>query len=227
MRHLAKKLGPRTSRDESRPDHERADTDLRADSSPRDAALGSDTAVDTLDSVRVLVVSEEVVVSTWRALRPTMQAACESIALWAVPKAQYHDRLQVVTTVIVPQQRVCGGRFEIPPDAVREMGRMLRRRALVNVAQVHSHPSDWVGHSDWDNAHSFSLRDGALSIVWPRYARELPPMDAWGVHECDATEWRRLERGEAARRIVVAPSVIDLRIRLRGLSGDSEDERGS
>lgn len=221
---LGKKLGPRTSRDEGRSGHGRADRELRADASPRDAALESDTAVDVLGGARVLVVPEEVVVATWRALRPTTEAACESIALWAVPKAQYHERLQVVTTVIVPQQRVSGGRYELPPDAIREMGRMLRRSALVNVAQVHSHPSDWVGHSDWDNAHSFSLRDGALSIVWPRHARELPPMAAWGVHECDATVWRRLGEDETARRIVVAPLVIDLRIQLRGFNGDSEDE---
>jgi hypothetical protein len=165
---------------------------------------------------RTLFVPEEVALATWRALRPTAEVACEGVALWAGPKAQYGELQQVVTTVVVPRQRVSSGRYELPTDAVREMGRLLRRRGLVNVAQVHSHPGTWVGHSEWDDAHAFSLRNGAVSIVWPGYARELPSIDLWGVHECRAGVWVHLAGPETTVRVVVVPLVIDLRIQLLG-----------
>jgi hypothetical protein len=174
----------------------------------------------------VLFVPEEVVIATWRALRPTAEATCEGATLWAAPRSHYDELQQVVTTVIVPRQRVGPGRYELPADAVREMGGTLRRRGLVNVAQVHSHPDEWVGHSDWDDAHAFSLRDGALSIVWPTFGRELQRADAWGVHECSRRTWRRLAPSEAGRRVVILPLVLDLRVGLLGfdMDADADDE---
>lgn len=170
---------------------------------------------------RVLFVPEEIVVATWRALRPNAEATCEGVVMWAAPRAQYDELQQVVTTVIVPRQRVGPGRYQLPADAVREMGQALRRRGLVNVAQVHSHPGEWVDHSDWDDAHTFSLRDGALSIVWPAFGRELPPADTWGVHECGGRIWRRLGPSEVGRRVVILPLVLDLRVGLLGFDMDT------
>lgn len=174
---------------------------------------------------RVLFVPEEVVVATWRGLRPMAEAACEGVVLWAAPKAQYDDHQQVATTVIVPRQRVGSGRYELPADAVREMGHALRCCGLVNIAQVHSHPDEWVGHSDWDDTHAFSLRDGALSIVWPAFGRDLPRKDTWGVHECSGRTWRRLGSCEAGRRVVILPLVLDLRVGLLGFDLNTNEGR--
>ena len=173
---------------------------------------------------RTLYVPHEVVLDTWRALRPTADAGAEGMVLWVTPASMYTSPVQVVTTVLVPRQRVSAGRYEIPPDAVRAMGRTLRESGLVNVAQVHTHPRDWVVHSAWDGAHAFSLREGALSIVWPYYGRVLTPMDAWGVHECRSHAWERLPLAEACSRVRVVPGVLDLRHALEWLPDDDEGE---
>lgn len=167
-----------------------------------------------LAASRILYVSEDVLVASWRALRVTAELSAEAVVFWATPAPLYSSPVQVVTSVLVPRQRVSGGRYEVPADAVREMGRKLRAHGLVNVAQLHTHPSDWVSHSSWDDAHAFSLRDGALSIVWPRYARELPSFRSWGVHECRARQWIQLGSAVAVNRIRILPPVIDLRTSL-------------
>lgn len=183
----------------------------------RPAERGTLANVGTDTTTRVLYVPDEVVVGTWRALRPTADAGAEGVVLWAAPAPLYLGQIQVVTTVIVPRQRVSAGRYELPPDAVREMGRTLRARGLVNVAQLHTHPTDWVDHSPWDDTHAFSLREGAISVVWPWYGRHLPPTAEWGVHERRGADWVRLGSGEAAARVRVLASVVDLRAGLEWL----------
>ncbi len=120
---------------------------------------------------KVLQVPESVIDESWRALRATAARGCEGVVFWAAPADQYLEAVQTCTTVVVPKQYVSPGRYEVPPDAVRALGRTLRAAGLVNVAQLHTHPDQWVGHSAWDDEHAFSLRDGALSIVWPDYGR--------------------------------------------------------
>jgi len=169
---------------------------------------------------RALHVPEAVVVATWQALRLTASRGCEGVALWAGPAILYNTSEQVVTTILVPEQQVGPGHFELPPEGVRTMGQALRDAGLVNVAQIHTHPDSWVGHSSWDDAHAYSLREGSLSIVWPHYGVDLPPQRAWGVHERLRGEWTEPGEKEAQRRVRIMPSVIDLRLHLSFLDAE-------
>lgn len=160
---------------------------------------------------RVLYVGEDILVATWRALRDFSRRRCEGTVRWAGPAFQAKCRFQIVTTVVVPFQRVGPGLFEVPHEATRAMGDALVADYLVNLAQLHTHPDSSVCHSSWDDERAYSSRDGALSIVWPHYGKVLAPMGLWGVHESRARTWVRLADAEAARRIVVVPSLRDLR----------------
>ena len=173
---------------------------------------------------RVLYVPESVVVATWRALRETASRGCEATARWAGPAFQFGAGEQVVTTVVVPGQRVGPGRFEVPHAATRTMGAALGDAGLVNLAQLHTHPDEWVGHSRWDDARAYSTRNGALSIVWPHYGRVLSPPEHWGVHECVGARWRRLGLSAAAARLVVLPDGRDLRVAVELLEADEVGE---
>ena len=42
------------------------------------------------------------------------------------------------------------------------------------LAQIHTHPFGWVGHSDYDDEKAFSQREGAISIVVPHFAAVRP-----------------------------------------------------
>jgi hypothetical protein len=129
--------------------------------------------------------------------------------------------------VMVPKQVVGPGRFDIPHAATRAMGERLVEYQLVNVAQVHSHPDWCVEHSPWDDDHAYSRRDGALSIVWPCYGTLLPAIEHWGVHECQDRTWRLLDPAETARRVVILPSVLDLRLSIDTFSASSGGWTGS
>jgi proteasome lid subunit RPN8/RPN11 len=85
------------------------------------------------------------------------------VVFWAAPKEMYGSSVAVATTVVVPAQRVSPGGFELAPEVVRAMGADLRRRGLVNLVQVHTHPGAGIGHSGWDDSHVFSQREGTLS----------------------------------------------------------------
>jgi hypothetical protein len=144
-------------------------------------------------------------------LRLTAEIECEGTVRWAAPKLTDTAAVQVVSTVVAPAQRIGPGRFEIPHNAVRQMSTRLRELSLVNVAQLHTHPGDCVGHSGRDDECAYSRRDGALSIVWPEYGCALPPLERWGVHECRGGRWMHLVLNDVRKRILIVPSLIDLR----------------
>jgi hypothetical protein len=68
--------------------------------------------------------------------------------------------------------------------------------------QVHSHPSDWTGHSQTDDDFSIASSPGFVSLVWPDYA-VLPArtIDDLGVHRLIDGKWRHLS-GESARLLI-------------------------
>lgn len=182
------------------------------------------------DPIRTLLVPREVLVATWQALATTARRRVEGTVRWAGPARFASEDIHIVTTVIVPGQIGSAGSFVVPHEAVRRMGGALRDHALMNVAQLHTHPGAWVGHSAWDDAEAYSRRDGALSIVWPQYGELLPSLEMWGVHECQDGRWVQLFREHLARRIQIVDSVLDLRTQFeasRTVSADTTAQHAS
>ncbi len=163
------------------------------------------------DRWRTLLVPREILVTTWHALAATARRGVEGTVRWAGPAGVVGDVIQVVTTVVVPDQIGLEGSFVVPHEAVRRMGAALRSNGLVNLAQLHTHPGAWVGHSAWDDAEAYSRRNGALSIVWPFYGALLPSLEMCGVHECQDGCWVQLHGEQRARRMQLVDSVLDLR----------------
>lgn len=58
----------------------------------------------------------------------------------------------------------------------------LRADGNAVVADVHTHPYDWVGLSDVDMAHPIEFRIGLVCLVLPRYASGVPSPDSIGIH---------------------------------------------
>jgi hypothetical protein len=193
-------------------------------SKPTAGVGGGGAHRSTLPPARVLHIGEELIIETWRALRDAARLGCEATVRWAGPAFQARAPEQIVTTVLVPAQRIATGCFEVPHAATRAMGDVLFSNHLVNLAQLHTHPTKWVRHSDWDDTHAYSSRAGALSIVWPSYGRVLPAFDTWGVHQRQNDEWLPLTEREKAERIHILPTSIDMRRTIKRLySLDDED----
>jgi hypothetical protein len=117
----------------------------------------------------------------------------------------------VVTTVTLPDARERDGDWEVDAEEMRRAGRHLRPYGLVRLAQVHSHPATWTGHSETDDERAFSHQTGAISIVLPGYALTYPGLTDAGVHLRERSSWRELEAHEVHDYVRVVPSLIDRR----------------
>ena len=117
----------------------------------------------------------------------------------------------VVTTLTFPNAVLTAGWFEVSPGAMSQAGKHMRAHGLRRLAQVHTHPSDWVGHSPWDDQHAYSHRIGALSIVLPRYGRNSPSLAQVGIHIRTADGWQQIELAFVDKYIRIVPSCCDFR----------------
>src|SRR5438105_998999 len=71
----------------------------------------------------------------------------------------------VVTTVTIPDADLRPRFFDVSPSAMSQAGKHFRAFRLVRLAQVHTHPEAWTGHSPHDDQRAYSQLEGALSIV--------------------------------------------------------------
>lgn len=119
--------------------------------------------------------------------------------------------IAVATTLTIPDAVLEPGRFHVFPEAMSQAGKHFRRYRMQRLAQVHTHPSAWVGHSTWDDGRAYSQAVGAISIVLPDYARNKPTLEQAGVHLRTGNGWRQLSKEEIAKRLRVVPGYLDFR----------------
>jgi hypothetical protein len=117
----------------------------------------------------------------------------------------------VATTLTVPFANEHEGHFYVTPDEMSRAGRHLRYLGMTRLAQLHTHPTDWTGHSLHDDEMAFSQRDGAISIVVPDFAGTAPGLQDCGIHIREAQGWRELNHREKPQTVRILPSLIDLR----------------
>lgn len=119
--------------------------------------------------------------------------------------------LAVVTTVTLPAADERAGNFYVSAQEMSRAGKHLRRMGLMRLAQIHSHPGGWTGHSPYDDEMAFSQRDGAISIVVPSFAGCAPGLADCGVHVRLAHGWHELNPDEKSDLVQIVPSLVDLR----------------
>ena len=120
---------------------------------------------------------------------------------------------RIVTTITIPNGALREQSYRVPPDAMSEAGKHLRKHGLVRLAQVHTHPGSWVGHSPEDDRRAYSQERGAMSIVLPNYGRGEAMLADIGFHVREADAWTRLSETELPARFSFVPSLIDFRQR--------------
>lgn len=135
----------------------------------------------------------------------------EGLVFWAGIEAG--DSSKFVTTCVYPKVRgVSGASVSADVIAGAEVVREVRRRELEIIAEIHSHPGHWVGHSIIDDENPFVLADGNISIVVPCLGDEgMEPLWKCGVYLYSVKDgWRRLSEGEIVERFVVVDEEIAL-----------------
>lgn len=121
------------------------------------------------------------------------------------------NNVAVATTVTVPSADAHAGHYEVSAQAMSRAGQHLRRLRLIRVAQIHSHPGGWTGHSPYDDEMAFSQRYGALSIVVPHFAGCAPGLADCSVHIRNERGWREVDDAEKRATVLIVPSLVDLR----------------
>jgi JAB domain-containing protein similar to deubiquitination enzymes len=133
----------------------------------------------------------------------------EGVAYWAGHRVG--DGV-LLTTCIAPAAITTRGSFETSARANAQVIAYLGAAKLELVAQIHSHPGDFVGHSDSDDHRALMPYEGFLSIVVPHYGREgMRPLTKCGVHLFERTRFRRLTDDEIDLRFRVADGFKDFR----------------
>jgi hypothetical protein len=97
-----------------------------------------------------------------------------------------------VLTVIAPQTTSAPRRVVATNTANARVVNELVDHRFVYLAQIHSHPGDWVDHSDGDDEWAAFKHDGLLSLVVPDYGRGgMLPLAKCGVHRYQGGEFKR------------------------------------
>jgi hypothetical protein len=137
------------------------------------------------------------------------RTAHEGVAYWA---GQRVAGGVVLTTCIAPAATTTRGSFETSARANAEVIAYLGSAKLELIAQVHSHPGDFVGHSDGDDRRALMPYEGYLSVVVPHYGREgMRPLTKCGVHIFERSKFRRLSEDEIDSRFRVSDGFVDFR----------------
>jgi len=102
----------------------------------------------------------------------------------------------MVRLVVAPDAKTDSDRVVVSQDANFHFVKTLSARNFVQIAQVHTHPSLWVGHSPGDSKYAAFKVKWLVSIVVPVYCRKgmLPLEKRCGVFRFNGALFVRLSR---------------------------------
>lgn len=153
-----------------------------------------------------LLVSSSIIADSARLLRPWRRF--ETVVYWA---GHASDTMTVVTSVIRPRQRNTFGSFVVDRSANADVAEWLCEHKLTLVAQLHTHPSEFVGHSCGDDLGAPFAFHGFYSLVIPHHGRRgILPLTQCGVYVFTET-FVEIPPPEASQFIKVVPHAIDLK----------------
>lgn len=122
----------------------------------------------------------------------------ESGVIWYGPRDE--QGCGIVRFVVAPRQKMHWGNYAISVEALTEIVHQLPN-GWKPLAQIHSHPEDWVEHSTYDDEMVSSHR--ILSLVFPFYGRRRSGgfLQGVGIHEWQNGYWHLLEGDDRAHRV--------------------------
>ena len=122
-----------------------------------------------------------------------------------------------INALVAPKTDSDTRRVTIPPIENFYYTKALASNNLVHIGQVHSHPENWVGHSEGDNLWAAFKNEGLISIVVPNYGKDgMLPFRNCGFHRFHEQEFYRLSNKYIKGNFKIVdeePIIIDLRNR--------------
>lgn len=112
-----------------------------------------------------------------------------------------------VTGIYLPEHEARGPCAALQPDERRWLLRELARRDEKLLVQVHSHPGI-AYHSDGDDAGAASFHEGFLSLVVPRYGRDVRHLQECAVFEFFRGSFVPVPPDSIAGRLVLESLIV-------------------
>jgi hypothetical protein len=154
------------------------------------------------DQIKYLIPAEaiyltEKVLSEYGNLSPSN----EGLVYWAGIKRNNEVSIDLV---IAPKTESASRRVVTTPESNVRVVQTLSNSNMIHLGQVHSHPGNWVDHSDGDDKYAAFKINGLLSIVVPDYCSiGMLPLSICGIHRFDHNEFIRLDDAYISERFIV------------------------
>ena len=159
----------------------------------------------------VVMISDSLLIRTADLLASfAAEREAEGVVYWLGIEA---GMKAVVTTLAVPDADTRYGCVLTTPEANARVLTAMVGTPLVLIGQAHSHPGHKVRHSRFDDEHTFTRHEGALSVVVPYFGRRGIRINRCGVHRYINGQFRVVRRVDLPRHIVVIPGEKDFRKR--------------
>ena len=98
-----------------------------------------------------------------------------------------------ISAVIAPKVESAPGRVSTSHRSNFDFVTTLNEKKIIQIAQVHSHPGDWVDHSEGDSKWAAFKSEGLISIVVPNYCKHgMLPLIKCGIHRFRKEKFTRL-----------------------------------
>lgn len=129
----------------------------------------------------------------------------EGLVYWA---GVFENSQYIIKAVVAPETESNYGRVSTSHKANLDFIITLNKLGLIQIAQVHSHPDDWVDHSMGDDKYAAFKIKGLVSIVVPAYCEQgLLPLTCCGVHRFHDTQFLRLSNNYVKQHFLVDSSL--------------------
>lgn len=121
---------------------------------------------------------------------PSNYTPHEMIVYWVGIKEKNKS---IVNLVVVPNAKTSFNGLIVSQEDNFHFVKVLSSRSLFQIAQVHTHPSSWVGHSLGDSKYAAFKVKGLLSIVVPSFCKKgMLPLERCGIYLFDGEKFVRL-----------------------------------
>ena len=128
--------------------------------------------------------------------------ACEGLIYWA---GHIDGNKFYVTHAIAPKVAASRYGFLTTHESNAMVVEYLCDNNLIYIAQVHSHPGEWVEHSDIDNEETAFRSEGFISLVVPLFSKKgILPWKQCGVHLYTHDEFKMLSSKYVKKRFSVS-----------------------
>lgn len=154
----------------------------------------------------LVLIPHEVAKRTLQLL--TGRGELETVVYWF---GAISSTTKLVGTVVRPKQCRRPRAFSVDATANADVAVLACDLGLNLIAQVHTHPGSWVGHSAGDDDGAPFPTAGFYSLVVPNYGREgILPLTRCGVFQYGATGFTEVQPNEVQNRFRIIPHEFDL-----------------